>query len=140
MRPPPIEDKPSLAVLPFTNWSSDPEQEYFADGITEDLITELSRLSGLFVISRHSAFTYKGVARRVKEIGEELGVRYLLEGSVRRCENQVRISAQLIDVTAGAHVWAERCDRDLKDIFAVQDDVTQRIVDLLQVKLAGAET
>ena len=135
----PIEDKPSLAVLPFTNWSSDPEQEYFADGITEDLTTELSKVSGLFVISRHSAFVYKGVAMRAGEIATELGVRYLLEGSVRRCGQHVRISAQLIDATSSAHVWAERYDRKLKDIFVVQDDVTRRIVELLKVNIEGVE-
>jgi TolB-like protein len=139
MRPALIEDKPSLAVLPFINYSSDPEQEYFADGITEDLTTELSRISGLFLISRHSAFVYKGMAKRAEEIAAELGVQYLLEGSVRRCERQVRISAQLIDAAFGEHIWAERYDRQLEDIFAVQDDVTRRIVDVLQVKLAGPE-
>jgi adenylate cyclase len=136
----PIEDKPSLAVLPFVNWSSDPGQEYFADGITEDLTTELSRLSGIFVISRHSAFVYKGIAKRAEEIAAELGVRYLLEGSVRRCDWQVRISAQLIDTRSGMHLWAERYDRELKDIFAVQDDVTRRIVDTLQIKLTRGES
>ncbi len=138
-RPAPIEDKPSLAVLPFVNWSSDPEQDYFADGITEDLTTELSRLSGLFVISRHSAFVYKGVAKSAAEISAELGVRYLLEGSVRKAGTRVRISAQLADAASGAHVWAERYDREIEDIFAVQDEVTQRIISVLQVKLPLGE-
>jgi adenylate cyclase len=135
----PIEDRPSLVVLPFANMSSDSEQEYFADGITDGLITELSRLPGLFVISRHSSFVYKGVSKRAEEIGAELGIRYLLEGSVHRAAERVRITAQLIDAASGAHLWAERYDRELKDIFAVQDDVTQRIVNVLQVKFAATE-
>lgn len=135
----PIEDRPSLVVLPFTNMSADPEQEYFVDGITDGLITELSCLPGLFVISRHSSFVYKGVSKRAEEIGAELGVRYLVEGGVQRSGDRVRITAQLIDTTSGAYVWAERYDRELKDIFAVQDDVTRRIVAVLQVKLAGVE-
>ena len=135
----PIEDKPSIAVLPFANMSSDPEQEYFADGITDILITELSRLSGLFVISRHSSFVYKGLSKRAEEIAQELGVRYLLEGSVQRSGMQARITAQLVDNKTGAHLWAEHYDRELKEIFAVQDDVTRRIVSVLQVKLAGDE-
>jgi adenylate cyclase len=137
--PQPIEDRPSLAVLPFVNMSSDPEQEYFADGFTDCLITEVSRLSGLFVISRQSSFVYKGMVKRAEEIGLELGVRYLLEGSVQRSGEWVRITAQLIDAVSGAHVWAERYDRELKDIFALQDDVTRRIATVLQVKLAGDE-
>ena len=135
----PIEDRPSLVVLPFANMSSDSEQEYFADGITDGLITELSRLPALFVISRHSSFVYKGVSKRAEEIGAELGIRYLLEGSVHRAAERVRITAQLIDAASGAHLWAERYDRELKDIFAVQDDVTQRIVNVLQVKFAATE-
>jgi len=135
----PIEDRPSLVVLPFANVSSDSEQEYFADGITDGLITELSRLPGLFVISRHSSFVYKGVSKRAEEIGAELGIRYLLEGSVHRAAERVRITVQLIDAASGAHLWAERYDRELKDIFAVQDDVTQRIVNVLQVKFAATE-
>ena len=138
-RPRPIEDRPSLVVLPFANMSSDSEQEYFADGITDGLIAELSRLPGLFVISRHSSFVYKGVSKRAEEIGAELGIRYLLEGSVQRAAERVRITVQLIDAASGAHLWAERYDRELKDIFAVQDDVTQRIVNVLQVKFAAAE-
>jgi TolB-like protein len=120
----PIEDRPSLAVLPLVNMSSNPEQEYFADGITDGLITELSRLPGLFVISRHSSFVYKGISKRAAEIGAELGIRYLLEGSVQRAAMRVRITVQLIDAASGAYLWAERYDRELKDIFAVQDDVT----------------
>jgi adenylate cyclase len=135
----PIEDRPSLAVLPFANLSSDSEQEYFADGITDGLIAELSRLPGLFVISRHSSFVYKGVSKRAEEIGGELGIRYLLEGSVQRAAERVRITVQLIDAASGAHLWAERYDRELKDIFAVQDDVTQRVVNVLQVRFAAAE-
>jgi TolB-like protein/Flp pilus assembly protein TadD len=135
----PIKDKPSLVVLPFVNMSSDSEQEYFADGITEDLTTGLSQLSGLFVISRHSAFVYKNVSKRAEEIGAELGVRYLVEGSVRRAGSHVRISAQLIEAGTGDLIWAERYDRELDDIFAVQDDVTRRIVSVLQVRLSPAE-
>jgi TolB-like protein len=135
----PIEDRPSLVVLPFANMSSDSEQEYFADGITDGLITELARLPGLFVISRHSSFVYKGVSKRAEEIGAELGVRYLLEGSVHRAAERVRITVQLIDAATGAHLWAERYDRELKDVFAVQDDVIERIVNVLQVKFAAAE-
>jgi TolB-like protein len=135
----PIEDRPSLAVLPFANLSSDSEQAYFADGITDGLIAELSRLPGLFVISRHSSFVYKGVSKRAEQIGAELGIRYLLEGSVQRAGERVRITVQLIDAASGAHLWAERYDRELKDIFAVQDDVTQRVVNALQVRFAAAE-
>jgi TolB-like protein len=136
---PPVEDQPSLAVLPFTNMSSNPEHGYFADGITEGLITELSRISALFVISRHSSFVYKGQTKRAEEIGKELGVKYLLEGSVQRSGERVRISTQLVDAMSGAHIWAERYDRSLEDIFAVQDDVIQRVVAVLHVKLTGAE-
>jgi adenylate cyclase len=138
-QPLPLPDKPSLAVLPFTNMSSDPEQEYFSDGITEDLITDFSKVSGLFVISRNSVFTYKGKVAKVEQVGQELGVRYVLEGSIRKAGNRVRITAQLIDATSGFHVWAERYDRDLQDIFAVQDEVTQRIVAALKVKLTTVE-
>jgi len=135
----PVEDKPSLAVLPFTNMSSDPEQGYFADGITEGLITELSRISALFVISRHSSFVYKGQTKRADEIGKELGVKYLLEGSVQRSGARMRITTRLVDIMTGAQIWAERYDRLLEDIFAVQDDVIQRVVAVLQVKLIDAE-
>src|SRR5712692_4445617 len=127
----PLPNKPSIAVLPFANLSGDPEQEYFSDGITEELITGLSRLSGLFVIARTSVFTYKGRAVKVQEVGQELGVRYVLEGSVRKANDQVRITAQLVDATAGHHLWAERYDRPFKDIFALQDDVVQKIVTTL---------
>ncbi|MBI3800740.1 MAG: tetratricopeptide repeat protein [Deltaproteobacteria bacterium] len=134
-----LPDKPSIAVLPFTNISSDPEQEYFSDGITEDLITDLSKLSGLFVISRNSAFLYKGRAVKPEQVSQELGVRYLLEGSIRKANSQVRITAQLIDSTTGYHLWAERYDRELQDIFAVQDEVTRKIVAALEVKLTEGE-
>jgi len=130
-----LPDKPSIAVLPFVNLSSDPEQEYFSDGITEDLITDLSRLSGLFVIARNSTFTYKGKAVKVEEVGRELGVRYVLEGSVRKAGNRVRITAQLVDATTGHHLWAERYDRELIDIFALQDEIVQRIVTTLKLQL-----
>jgi adenylate cyclase len=129
----------SIAVLPFTNMSGDSEQEYFSDGISEDIITDLSKIAGLTVIARNSSFTYKGRAVDVRTIGRELGVRSVLEGSIRRAGQRVRITAQLIDSESGAHLWAERYDRDLTDIFAVQDDVTQRIVEALKVTLSPAE-
>jgi adenylate cyclase len=135
----PLPNKPSIAVLPFANLSGDPEQEYFSDGITEDLITDLSKLSGLFVISRNSAFLYKGRVVTPEQVSQELGVRHMLEGSVRKAGNRVRISAQLIDTTTGYHLWAERYDRELQDIFAVQDEVTHKIVAALQVKLTEGE-
>ena len=134
-----LPDKPSIAVLPFTNMSGDIEQDYFSDGITEDLITDLSHISGLFVISRNSVFTYKGKAVKVEEVAKDLGVRYVLEGSVRRVRDQVRITAQLIDAKTGHHVWAERYDRDMKDIFALQDEVTGKIVEALAVNLVADE-
>ncbi|MBI3757862.1 MAG: tetratricopeptide repeat protein [Deltaproteobacteria bacterium] len=134
-----LPDKPSIAVLPFLNLSGDLEQVYFSDGITEDLITDLSKLSGLFVISRNSVFLYKEKAVRPEQVGLELGVRYVLEGSVRKAGNRVRITAQLIDAATGYHLWAERYDRELQDIFAVQDEVTQKIVSALQVKLTMGE-
>ncbi len=134
-----LPDEPSIAVLPFTNMSGDPDQEYFADGISEDLITDLSRLSGLFVISRNSSFTYKGRAVNVGEVGRELGVRCVLEGSVRKIGNRVRITAQLVEASSGRHLWAERYDRELTDVFAVQDEVTASIVDALEVSLTGSE-
>ena len=123
---PSLPDKPSVAVLPFTNMSADPEQEYFADGIAEDIITALSRFPSLFVIARNSSFTYKGRAVDVKQVGRELGVRYVLEGSLRKAGNRIRVTAQLIEATTGMHVWADRYDRDLADIFAVQDEITDR--------------
>jgi adenylate cyclase len=137
--PTPKVETPSIAVLPFTNMSGDPEQEYFSDGISEDVITDLSKIAGLMVISRNSSFTYKGRSVDVRAVGRDLGVRSVLEGSVRRAANRVRITAQLIDATNGAHLWADRYDRDLTDIFAVQDDVTRRIVEALKVTLSPAE-
>lgn len=134
--PPP---KLSIAVLPFANMSGDAEQDYFADGISEDIITALSKLSQLFVIARNSSFTFKGKNVHVQEVGTKLGVRYVLEGSVRKSGNRVRITAQLIDATSGGHLWAERFDRDLTDIFAVQDDVTQQIVGALAVNLTEGD-
>ena len=136
---PALPDKPSVAVLPFTNMSGDPEQEYFADGITEDIITDLSKIAGLLVIARNSSFAYKGKSVDIRIIGRELGVRSLLEGSIRRASNRVRITAQLINAANGAHLWAERYDRDLTDIFAVQDEVTRHIVDALRIKLTPDE-
>ncbi|MDH3799011.1 MAG: adenylate/guanylate cyclase domain-containing protein [Desulfobacterales bacterium] len=135
----PLPDKPSIAVLPFENISGDPEQEYFSDGITEDLITDLSKISGLFVIARNSVFIYKGRTIKIAEVGRELGVRHVLEGSVRKANGRVRITAQLVDATTQGHLWAERYDRDLKDIFALQDEVTQKIVAALAVKLTEDE-
>jgi len=134
-----LPEKPSIAVLPFMNMSGDPEQEYFSDGITEDLITDLYKISGLFVIARHSVFIYKGKAAKVQKVGRELGVRYVLEGSVRKAGSRVRITAQLVDTLTGGHLWAERYDRDLKDIFALQDEVTQKIVGSLAVRLTKRE-
>ncbi len=135
----PPSDKPSIAVLPFTNMSGDPEQEYFSDGISEDVTTDLSKISGLFVIARNTAFTYKGKNIDLQQVARELGVRYVLEGSVRKAGNRVRITAQLIDGTTNGHVWAERYDRDLEDIFGVQDEVTQEIVAQLKVQVSDAE-
>ncbi|MBI3800766.1 MAG: tetratricopeptide repeat protein, partial [Deltaproteobacteria bacterium] len=135
----PLPDKPSIAVLPFTNMSGNPEQEYFSDGITEDLTTDLSKIASLFVISRNSAFTYKGKAVKVQEVSRELGVHYVLEGSVRRSDSQIRITAQLIDALTGGHMWSERYERPLHEIFAVQDEIRQQIVFALKVKLAPEE-
>src|SRR5262249_13236170 len=123
-----LPDKPSIAVLPFLNMSGDPAQDYFSDGITEDIITELSRFSELFVIARKSSFQYKGKSVDVRQIGRELGVRYILEGSIRRGGDCVRIRAQLVDALAGAHRWAEHYDRELRDVFAIQDEVARAIV------------
>ena len=134
-----LPEKPSIAVLPFANMSGDPEQEYFSDGITEDIITDLSKISALFVVARNSVFTYKGKSVKVEEVGKELGVSYILEGSVRKALDRVRITAQLVDATTGGHLWAERYDRKLEDIFALQDEVTQEIVSVLAVKLTEAE-
>jgi adenylate cyclase len=135
----PLPDKPSIAVLPFDNMSGDPEQDYFSDGISEEIITSLAKTDQLFVIARNSTFTYKGKPVKVKQVAEELGVRYVLEGSVRKSEDRVRITAQLIDAVAGEHLWAERYDRDLKDIFALQDEITIKIVTALQIKLTEGE-
>ena len=137
--PAPVLDKPSIAVLPFTNMSGDAEQEYFSDGMTEDLITDLSKVSGLFVIARNSSFAYKGKAIKVQEIGRDLGVRFVLEGSIRKAGNRARITAQLVDAGNGGHLWAERFDRELTDIFATQDEVVQKIVGALAVKLTHGE-
>jgi adenylate cyclase len=136
----PLPDKPSIAVLPFVNMSGDPNEEYFSDGITEEIITALSKIPHLFVISRQSTFTYKGKPVKVKQVSEELGVRYVLEGSVRKAGEKVRITAQLIDAITGYHLWAERYDRSLKDLFALQDEITLKIISALQVKLVGVET
>ena len=138
-KPLPLSDKPSIAVLPFQNMSGDPEQEYFADGMVEDIITALSRLRWLFVIARNSSFTYKGRAVDVKQVARELSVRYVLEGSVRKGNNRVRVTAQLIDATSGVHVWAERYDRDLTDIFAVQDEITASATFAIAPVLSSAE-
>ena len=138
--PSPPTEQPSIAVLPFDNMSGVQEQEYFADGITEDIITELSKIHGLLVISRNSTFTYKRKAVKAQDVCRDLGVRCILEGSVRRAGGRVRITAQLIDGRSGGHLWAERYDRGLEDIFAVQDDVTERIVRSLEVKLVGGDS
>ena len=135
----PLPDKPSIAVLPFTNMSNDAQQEYFVDGMTEDLITDLSKLSGLFVIARNSVFIYKDKPVKVREVAEELGVRYMLEGSVRRAGDQIRINAQLIDATTGGHLWADRYDRKLIDVFALQDEIVEKIVSALAVALTPSE-
>ena len=134
-----VEEKPSIAVLPFDNMSGDAEQEYFSNGITEDIITDLSKISGLFVVGRHTSFGYKGSSQNMSRIAAELGVRYLLEGSVRKAGNRVRITGQLIDGAGGGHVWAERYDRDLDDIFAIQDEITRTIVEQLKIRLVPAE-
>ena len=132
-------DKPSIAVLPFANMSGEPEQEYFSDGISDDIITDLSKIAGLIVIARNSSFAYKGRNVDIRTVGRELGVCSVLEGSIRRAGNRVRITAQLIDASDGMHIWAERYDRDLSDIFAVQDEVTLRITNALRIRLSAAE-
>ena len=134
-----LPDKPSIAVLPFENMSGDPEQEYFADGMVEEITTALSRFKWLFVIARNSSFTFKGRAVDVKEVGRRLGVRYVLEGSVRKAAGKVRITGQLIDATTGAHIWADRFERDLTDVFALQDEVTFAVVSAVQPKLLQTE-
>ena len=136
----PLPDKPSIVVMPFTNMSGDPEQEYFSDGITEDLTTDLSKLSGLFVIARNSAFTYKGKAVKVQEVSRELGVRYVLEGSVRKTGSQVLVTVQLIDAFSGQHLWAERYDRPLQHIFALQGEIERKIVAYLALRLTKEES
>jgi len=141
-RPPsglPLPDRPAIAVLPFNNMSGEREQEYFSDGISEDIITALSKLRWLFVIARNSSFTYKGKSVHMKQVAEELGVRYLLEGSVRKSGDRVRITAQLNDVATGSHIWAERYDRDLADVFAVQDQITEAIVAAIEPQIYAAE-
>src|SRR5262249_52805360 len=134
-----VGDRPSVAVLPFANLSDDPQQDYFTDGITEDITTELSRFSELLVIARNSAFQYKGRAIDIRQVGRELGARYVLEGSVRRSGDRIRIVAQLIDAETGAHRWAERYDRELHDAFALQDEVARAIVVILAAHVKRAE-
>jgi TolB-like protein len=135
----PLPDRPSIAVLPFVNMSGDPKQEFLCDGVTDILITALSKVPNLFVISRQSTFFFKGKPVRFSQVGEELGVRYVLEGSLQRFDDRVRIAAQLIDALTGYHLWAERYDRDLQDIFALQDEITMKIITALQVKLTAGE-
>ena len=135
----PLPDKPSIAVLAFDNLSDDPEQGYFGDGLSEEIITALSNIPKLFVIARNSSFIYKGKPVKIQQVAEELGVKYVLEGSFRKSGDKVRITAQLIDATTGHHIWAERYDRELKDIFALQDDITQNILTAMEVKLTEGE-
>ena len=135
----PLPDRPAIAVLPFINMSGDPEQEYFSDGISEDIITALSKLRWFFVIARNSSFIYKGKAVHMKQVAEELGVGYVVEGSVRKGGDRVRITAQLNDVATGSHIWAERYDRSLADVFAVQDEITEAIVAAIEPQLYAAE-
>jgi adenylate cyclase len=137
--PPASAGRPSIAVLPFANMSGDPEQEYFSDGITEDIITDLSKISGLFVVARNTTFTYKGKPVNVRQVSEDLNVKFILEGSVRKAGSRVRITAQLVDGRDGGHLWADRYDRDLNDIFMIQDEITRTIVDQLKVKLLPEE-
>jgi len=135
-----LPDKPSIAVLPFINLSGDPGQDYFSDGFTINLIFQLYKIPGMFVIARGSVFKYKGKAVDVRQVGRELGVRYVLEGSVQRAENQIRVTTQLVEAATGSQLWAERYDRELKDIFAVQDEITRKVVNELAVKIAWGET
>ena len=135
----PLPDKPSIAVLPFDNLSGDPDQEYFSDGLTDQIIIGLSKVPHLFVIARNSTFTYKGKPVKVQKVSEDLGVKYVLEGSVQKTADRIRITAQLIDATTGRHLWAERYDRELKDIFALQDEITKKIITAMQVKLTEGE-
>ena len=135
----PLPDKPSIAVLPFVNMSGDPEQEFFSDGMSEEIITGLSKIPRMHVIARHSTFTYKGKPVKVQQVGRELGVRYVLEGSVRKAGNRIRVTAQLVDATTGYHLWSERYDRELRDIFALQDEITMKVLTALQVELTDGE-
>ena len=137
---PELPDRPSIAVLPFRNLSNDPEQAFFSDGFTEDIITTLAKVPRMFVIARESSFTFKGKSVKIQEVGRELGVRYVLEGSIQKFGDQVRITAQLIDATNGYHLWAEKYDRELKDIFAMRDEITMKITNALQVKLTDGES
>ena len=137
--PLPLPDKPSIAVLPFQNMSGDPEQEYFADGMVEDIITALSRFKSLFVIARNSSFSYKGKSPDIRQVGRELGVRYVLEGSVRKAGSRLRITGQLIDARTGAHLWADRFDGTIEDIFELQDQMTEKVVTALAPRLEQAE-
>jgi len=137
--PPPLPDKPSIAVLPFQNMSGDPEQEYFADGMVEEIITGLARIKWLFVIARNSSFTYKGKAVDVRQVGRELGVRYVLEGGVRKAGNRLRITAQLLEAETGVHLWADRFDGALEDVFDLQDQITERVVGIVEPSLRQSE-
>ncbi|MGH9811205.1 MAG: winged helix-turn-helix domain-containing protein, partial [Terriglobia bacterium] len=139
LHPEPLPDRPAIAVLPFTNMSGDPEQEYFSDGISEDIITAISKLRWFLVIARNSSFTYKGKSVHLKQIASELNVGYVVEGSVRKGGDRVRITAQLNDVATGSHIWAERYDRDIADVFAVQDEITEAIVAAIEPQLYAAE-
>jgi adenylate cyclase len=134
-----LPDKPSIAVLPFQNMSGDAEQDYFADGMVEEIITALSRFKSLFVIARNSSFTFKGRAVDIKEVGRMLGVRYVLEGSVRKASDKIRITGQLVDAVTGVHLWADRFERDLTNVFALQDEVTVAVVSAIQPKLVQTE-
>src|SRR5579863_465879 len=133
------QDKPSVAALPFDNMGGDPDQTWFADGMVEDIITELSRSRSLFVVARNSSFSYRGTAHDIRQVGAELGVRYVLEGSVRRSGDRVRVNAQLIEAETGSHIWAERYDRDIGDMFAVQDEITRAVTVAIEPAVAGAE-
>ena len=135
-----LPDKPSIAVLPFQHMSGDPEQEYFVDGMVEEITTALSRIRWLFVIARNSSFTYKGQAIDVKRVGRDLGVRYVLEGSVRKAGNRVRITGELIDAATGTHLWADRFDGSLEDVFDLQDQVASRVAGVIEPALQAAET
>ena len=135
----PLPDKPSIAVLPFENMTGDPKQEFFTDGFTEQIITSLSKISSLFVISRNSSFTYKGKPVKLKKVSRELGVRYVLEGSIQKSGDRVRINAQLIDAVSDQHLWAEHYDRGMKDIFALEDDIILKILTALHVNLISGE-